>query len=112
MRLLSAAIALLIAVSMLEAAAAAEPVAAAETRAEKGQGGKRLSDAQIKKVIIDGSIAAYDGNCPCPYSRARNGSRCGKRSAYSREGGAAPLCYPEDVSVEMVQRYRDEHAEE
>jgi hypothetical protein len=83
---------------------------AAEPRAENGSQ-KRLSDAQIKKLLIAESIAAYDGNCPCPYSRARNGSRCGKRSAYSREGGAAPLCYPNDVTVEMVQAYRDEHPE-
>ena len=112
MRLLSAAIALLVAVSMLEPAATATPLSAAETRAEKSQAKKRLSDAQIKKLLIEESIAAYDGNCPCPYSRARNGSRCGKRSAYSREGGASPLCYSEDVTADMVQRYRDEHAED
>lgn len=106
MRVLSAAIALLVAVSVLDAAAAAAPVSAAEARAEKSQGKKRLSDAQIKKILIDESIAAYDGNCPCPYNRARNGSRCGKRSAYNREGGAAPLCYPDDVTADMVQRYR------
>lgn len=67
---------------------------------------KRLSDAQVRKILIDESIAAYDGSCPCPYSRARNGSRCGKRSAYSREGGAAPLCFDQDVTAEMVSEYR------
>jgi hypothetical protein len=112
MRLLSAGIGLLVAVSLLEPAAAARPISAAETRTEKSQGQKRLSDAQIKTLLIDASIAAYDGNCPCPYSRASNGSRCGKRSAYSREGGAAPLCYPKDVTADMVQRHRDEHAED
>lgn len=71
---------------------------------------KSLTDAQIKKLLIDESIAAYSGNCPCPYSSARNGSRCGRRSAWSRAGGEAPLCYPKDVSAEMVQEYRDEHA--
>jgi hypothetical protein len=73
---------------------------------------KPLSDAQIKQFLIDESIAAYSGNCPCPYNTARNGSRCGRRSAYSREGGEAPLCYPKDVSAEMVKQYRDQHAEE
>jgi len=73
---------------------------------------KSLSDSQIKKLLIDESIAAYSGTCPCPYSRARNGSRCGKRSAYDREGGAAPLCYSSDVTAEMVQAYRDEHAQD
>ena len=73
---------------------------------------KALSDAQIRQILIDESIAAYSGNCPCPYSTARNGSRCGRRSAYSREGGEAPLCYPKDVSAEMVLAYRDAHSEE
>jgi hypothetical protein len=72
---------------------------------------KPLSDGQIRQILIDESIAAYSGNCPCPYSTARNGSRCGKRSAYSRPGGEAPLCYPKDVTAEMVQAYRDAHPE-
>ena len=73
---------------------------------------KTLSDAQIKAILIEASIAAYPGNCPCPYSTARNGSRCGRRSAYSREGGAQPLCYPKDVSAEMVKEYREAHRDE
>ena len=73
---------------------------------------KAPSDAQIKQILIDESIAAYSGNCPCPYNTARNGSRCGRRSAYTREGGEAPLCYPKDVSAEMVQSYRDQHPQE
>ncbi|MES1186960.1 MAG: hypothetical protein ABUL60_24310 [Myxococcales bacterium] len=84
----------------------------ADRLADKAAAKKRLSDAQVKKLLIEESIAAYDGNCPCPYSRARNGSRCGRRSAYSREGGAAPLCFAADVSAEMVEAYRQEHAEE
>jgi hypothetical protein len=71
---------------------------------------KAPTDAQIRQILIDESIAAYSGSCPCPYSTARNGSRCGRRSAYSREGGAAPLCYPKDVTDEMVKTYRDERA--
>lgn len=70
--------------------------------AAQGSAKKRLSDSQIKKKLIAESIAAYDGNCPCPYSRARNGSSCGRRSAYSREGGEAPLCFERDVTAEMV----------
>jgi hypothetical protein len=84
----------------------------ADRLADKGALKKRLSDDQVKKLLIDESIAAYDGNCPCPYSRARNGSRCGRRSAHSREGGAAPLCFAADVSAEMVEAYRQQHAEE
>ncbi|OOW09988.1 hypothetical protein [Acinetobacter sp. MF4640] len=64
------------------------------------------SDEAIKKEIIQQSIQMYSGNCPCPYNTARNGSRCGKRSAYNRVGGAAPLCYPEDVSDRMVKEFK------
>lgn len=64
------------------------------------------SSAQIKNAIIKESIASYPGNCPCPYHSARNGSSCGKRSAYSRAGGYSVMCYPADVSDEMVRSYR------
>ena len=60
----------------------------------------------IKQKIIQQSIKSYPGNCPCPYNTASNGSRCGKRSAYNRAGGYAPLCYPEDVSDRKVQEYK------
>jgi hypothetical protein len=50
-----------------------------------------------KKQMIRESIASYSGSCPCPYSRARNGSSCGKRSAWSKPGGASPLCYVTDI---------------
>lgn len=45
-----------------------------------------LNDEQVKKAIIQASISNYPGNCPCPYNSARNGSRCGGRSAWSRAG--------------------------
>ena len=65
-----------------------------------------LSDTQIAKILIERSLAYYSGNCPCPYNRARNGSRCGGRSAYSRPGGASPLCYIKDVTKSMIANYR------
>lgn len=60
------------------------------------------SDAEARQRIIRDSIARYSGSCPCPYNTDRAGRRCGGRSAYSRPGGRAPLCYPEDVSAAMV----------
>jgi hypothetical protein len=65
-----------------------------------------LSEEQIKKQIIQQSIASYSGSCPCPYSVARNGSSCGARSAYSKPGGYDPICYPRDITPSMVQDYR------
>lgn len=64
------------------------------------------SDAEVKQAIIQESISSYPGNCPCPYNTARNGSKCGKRSAYSKPGGYAPICYERDVSKEMVEEYQ------
>lgn len=66
----------------------------------------KVSDAKIKKELIKRSLALYSGNCPCPYNRARGGSRCGRRSAYSRPGGASPLCFPTDITKQMVRDYR------
>lgn len=68
-----------------------------------------VSDDQIRQRIIHDSISAYSGNCPCPFNTMRNGRSCGGRSAYSRPGGKAPLCYPQDVSKAMVDQYRRSH---
>ena len=64
------------------------------------------SDDAIRQSIIRESIAAYPGSCPCPYNTDRGGRRCGARSAYSKPGGHAPKCYPEDVSAAEVKAYR------
>jgi len=69
----------------------------------------QATDAAIVKLLIDDSISSYPGHCPCPYNSASNGSRCGKRSAYNRGGGYAPLCFKEDVSKGMVEEYRAQH---
>jgi hypothetical protein len=64
------------------------------------------TDAEIKLEIINESIASYRGNCPCPYNTDRAGRRCGARSAYSRPGGASPICYAKDVTQKTVDDYR------
>jgi hypothetical protein len=48
-------------------------------------------------AILRRSRASYDGVCGCPEDLDRSGRRCGKRSAYSKTGGAALLCYPSDI---------------
>ena len=65
-----------------------------------------MSDEEIIQVIIYKSIATHRGNCACPYNRTTNGSKCGRRSAYSRPGGYQPMCYPRDVPSEMVGEFR------
>ena len=64
---------------------------------------------QIIQNIISESISNYSGNCPCPYNRASNGSSCGRRSAYSKIGGYAPVCYAQDVTPAMISTYKHKH---
>lgn len=84
--------------------------AAGTALAQRGPAG--MSDDQVRERIITESVANYHASgrpCACPYDHARNGSSCGGRSAYSRPGGAAPLCYPRDVSAGMVTAWRRDH---
>lgn len=67
---------------------------------------QRASDDDLKKQMIQESIAGYRGACPCPDFRKSNGSRCGGSSAYSRAGGKSVLCYPSDITPAMVDAYR------
>ena len=71
-----------------------------------------LADAQIVAAIIKESRDAYyvTGHpCACPEDHARNGSRCGGRSAYSRPGGAEPKCYAKDVTQAEIEAWRERH---
>jgi hypothetical protein len=68
-----------------------------------------LTAAAIAAIIIKASRDQYHASgrpCACPDDTMRNGRSCGGRSAYSRPGGAAPLCYPSDVTAEMIEAYR------
>ncbi|MFG6077012.1 hypothetical protein [Erwinia sp. OPT-41] len=66
----------------------------------------RLSDEEVQQRIVAESIADYAGSCACPFNSARNGSRCGGRSAWSRQGGEAPICYVKEVTAEMIDQWR------
>jgi hypothetical protein len=68
-----------------------------------------MTDAQVKRKIIEQSIDDYPGNCPCPYNTDRAGRSCGKRSAYTKPGGYAPLCYAKDVTKSMVEEWKQQH---
>lgn len=65
-----------------------------------------VSNAVIVQRIIAQSIASYPGSCPCPYNTDRGGRRCGKRSAYSKPGGYAPICFAGDVTQSMIEAFR------
>ena len=65
-----------------------------------------MSDAEVRTLMVQESIRAYSGPCPCPYNQMRNGRRCGKFSAYSKPGGEEPHCYGDEISDQEVDRYR------
>jgi len=65
-----------------------------------------LDTAAIAAALIARSIASYPGNCACPYHTDRAGRSCGGRSAHSRGGGRAPLCFPADITPAMIANYK------
>jgi len=68
---------------------AAVLVAAASANAQRAT----LTDQQITEVLIRESRQAYYATghpCACPEDLARNGTRCGAQSAYSRPGALQP----------------------
>ena len=67
------------------------------------------TDDQIRQRIIDDSVASYPGVCACPFNSARNGSSCGRRSAWSKQGGYAPVCYKKEISKQQVEEWRKDH---
>jgi hypothetical protein len=88
--------------AMLPAVAAAALALASSVAA-----GEALTDAEVRQVIIRESVNSYPGNCPCPWNADRAGRRCGKRSAYFRPGGYAPVCFAHEISDEQVRAFRE-----
>jgi hypothetical protein len=48
--------------------------------------------------------------CPCPESRASDGTRCGKRSAYCKAAGKEPLCFVSEVPKEYIELVENDPA--
>lgn len=77
--------------------------AAPEPKAKPAPGGvPAIPDTAIIQRLIAASAANYPGSCPCPESYDRGGRRCGKRSAWAKGGGYAPLCYASDITPAMI----------
>lgn len=79
------------------------------------------TDAELRDLLVQQSIARYTGACACPYHRKWNETlfmfpnafrqyptvRCGDDSEYIRPGGPTVFCYPADVPAELVEEYRE-----
>jgi hypothetical protein len=79
------------------------------TQIEKPKLETVLTAAAIAALLVRASRQSYYASgrpCACPDDVMRNGRRCGSRSAYSRPGGASPLCYPGDVTAGMIEAFR------
>lgn len=69
---------------------------------------RRWDEDDVRRMIVEDSIARHGGDCPCPYSYAWNGRQCANDSAYMKRTPDAPYCYPQDVPPYEVYRYRRE----
>jgi hypothetical protein len=65
-----------------------------------------IPSSLIVQRLIAESIATYPGSCACPYNTDRAGRKCGRRSAYNKGGGYAPLCFAGDVTADAVEAFR------
>jgi hypothetical protein len=64
------------------------------------------TDDDIRRLIVEDSIARFTSYCPCPYSYDR-GKQCADESAYSRRIDPWLKCYPRDVHWRDIEAYRD-----
>jgi len=92
-----------------------DPALSGDDKPSKPSGGEQtkpsvpqIPETTVIQRIIAQSLSMYPGSCACPYNTDRGGRRCGKRSAYNRGGGYAPICFPGDVSKEMIQSFREQ----
>jgi len=69
-----------------------------------------MADDEVRRMIINDSIARWNGDCPCPYSYAWNGQQCGNNSAYIKRVPGGPYCYPQDVPHGLIYQYRRDRA--
>jgi len=64
-------------------------------------------DDEIRRILVEDSVARFSGYCPCPYSYDR-GQQCAEKSAYSQRATHPRdlYCYPQDVPWRDVEAYR------
>ena len=65
------------------------------------------SDEDIRRLVVEDSLARFQGYCPCPYSYDR-GQQCADKSVYSQSPGRPVdlYCYPHDVPYWEIVNYR------
>ncbi len=59
----------------------------------------------IEQEVVNWAIANYNGACPCPFSLDNFGNQCGDQSAWVLKALNAPVCYPSEVTSDMIAKY-------
>lgn len=71
----------------------------------------KMDDNQIRQHIVRASVAHYlssVGSCPCPYSFDNfYNTYCGASSAYARNNGQFPKCYPGNLTGIDIAAYKN-----
>jgi hypothetical protein len=82
-----------------------QPAAQTPPQGAPSQMAPSAADQAMIRQLIATSRMSYAGTCACPYDTDKAGT-CGDRSAYARGKRNRPLCYPADVTAEMIDRQR------
>ncbi len=70
---------------------------------------QQLSDDRIQQQILLHSQARYAGRCVCPYmTRDSHGRSCKARHEVIKSN-PVPMCYPRQVTPEMISAWRRQH---
>ena len=73
---------------------------------------KAMTDEEVRRLIVDGEISSYQGECLCPYSMVKGADataqqQCGDNSEYMKSEQRGLIhCYVEDVTDSEVYNYR------
>jgi hypothetical protein len=71
---------------------------------------QQLSDTRIRQKIMLQSQARYAGRCVCRYqTRDSKGRSCKGRHEIIK-ASPQPICYPEQVTPEMITRWKQQQA--
>jgi hypothetical protein len=102
-----ATIALLIATMTLNAYAA--PLVDPNLPSVKPESLQQLTDNRVRQRIMQESQSHYSGRCVCQYSTKDSHGRSCKGRHEAIKTKPQPLCYPSQVTTEMVSDWRAHH---
>jgi hypothetical protein len=70
---------------------------------------RQLSDSRIRQQIMQDSQDHYGGRCVCPYMTADTRGRSCKARHERIKTKPLPICYPREVTNEMISNWRRQH---